>query len=181
MRSMARDETGWAARWKVWLRGPEMIEVPLELSNRPHWELKGRPDSARFFRGLAAALPAATTLYLEGTGFARDVEQFLRSAGEPGDYLPKRHTLWPRPAQFRLRFEDSTLAALAALAARHAEPELLDHLFVYQGSNVLLEFPDAFLRDSPVLISAGVDEQRLRSFAAALGLELVLVEPDSSH
>jgi len=63
------------------------------------------------------------------------------------------------------------------LAQRHAEPEILDHLFVYDGSKVLLEFHDAFMRDSLALISAETDEQRIRDFAAVLGLTLSRAEP----
>jgi hypothetical protein len=128
--------------------------MPLQLWNRPHWELKGRPDSALFFRHLPEALPAASTLFIEGTSLTRDVDDFLQSAAEPGDYLPDRQTLWPRPKQYRVRLDGPTLAALADLAERHAEPEILDHLFVYDGSKVLLEFPDAFMCDSLALISA---------------------------
>ena len=154
-----------------------MPEVPLKLWNRPHWELKGRPDSTLFFRNLPAAFPAASTLFVEGTSIARDVDDFLRSAAEAGDYLPQRQTLWPRPKQYRLRFDGPTLAALAGLAERHAEPELVDHLFVYDGSKVLLEFPDAFCENCPALISADADERRIRGFATVLGLELIRVEP----
>lgn len=154
-----------------------MPVVPLQLWNQPHWELKGRPDSGLFFRHLLAALPTATTLFLEGTAVADDVDSFLASAAEPGDYLPARQTLWPRPKQYRLRCDGPTLASLADLAKRHAEPELLDHLFVYDGSKVLLEFPDAFGRNCPAFISADTEEQRVRDFAAVLGLELTKVGP----
>jgi len=149
-----------------------MLEVPLQLWNRPHWELKGRPDVALFFRHLHAALPTANTLFVEGTTFARDVDDFLRSAAEPGEYLPARQTLWPRSNVYRLRFNGPTLWALGDLSRRHAEPELLDHLFVYEGSKALLEYPDAFGQDCPALISADADEQRVRDFAAVLGLKL---------
>jgi hypothetical protein len=151
--------------------------MPLQLWNQPHWELKGRADSALFFWHLWAALPAATTLFVEGTSLTQDVEDFLRSATEPGDYLPDRQTLSPRPKHYRVRCEGPTLAALADLAQRHAEPELLDHLSVCDGSRVLLEFHDAFMRDSTVLISADTDERLIRAFAAVLGLKLIRVEP----
>jgi hypothetical protein len=154
-----------------------MLRVPLELWNRPHWELKGRWNSALFFRHLSAALPDGTTLFVEGSGLARDVDEFLRSAAEPDEYLPKRQTLWPRPQQYRLHFDQSTLVALADLAERHAEPELMDHLFVYGGSTVLLEFPDAFLPDCPAFISADTDAQRIRDFAAVLALEMTWCGP----
>ena len=148
--------------------------MPLHLWNRPHWELKGCADSAMFFQNLRAALPSATTLFVEGTSIADDVQDFLRSVTEPGEYLPERQTIWPRPKQFRVPCDDPTLAALADLAERHAEPELLGHLFVYAGSTVLLEFPDAFDADGPIYVSTETDEQRIRDFAAALGLDMAV-------
>jgi hypothetical protein len=100
------------------------------------------------------------------------VEAFLRSVADPGDYLPARQTLWPRPKQYRLRCESETLAARADLAERHAEPELLDHLFLYTGSKVLVEFPDAFGINCAAFFSAEADEENIRAFAAALGVDL---------
>jgi hypothetical protein len=152
---------------------------PLQLWNRPHWELKGLPDSAMFFRHLLTAFPTASTLFVEGTSIARDVDDFFRSATDPGDYLPKRQTLWPRPKQYRLRCDSATLASLADLAERHAEHELLDHLFVYNGTKALLEYPDAFGPNCPAFISVDADEQRIRSFAATLGLELIRADPSA--
>ncbi|HUO04030.1 MAG TPA: hypothetical protein VMU16_02420 [Candidatus Binataceae bacterium] len=69
--------------------------------------------------------------------------------------------------------------ALADLAEKHAEPELLEHLFVYEGNKMLLVWWDAFLgEDCPLYISGDADEQCVRNFAAVLGLELTRVEPD---
>ena len=146
--------------------------IPLQLWNQPHWELKGRWNSALFFRALPAVFPNATTLFIEGTSMSQGVEAFLRSAAEPGDYLPVRQTIWPRPKQYRLRCDGETLGALADLAERHAEPELLDHLFLYDASNVLVEFPDAFGVDCPAYVSAEADEGNIRGLAAALALDL---------
>jgi hypothetical protein len=161
------------------MKRSRMPDAPLHLWNRPHWELKGRPDSALFFRHLPAALPTATTLFVEGTSISRHVDDFLCSASDPGDYLPQRQTLWPQPKQYRLRCDGPTLEGLANLAERHAEPELLDHLFVYDRSTVLMEYPDAFGPDCPALISIDADEQRNRSLAATLGLELIRADPNA--
>ena len=148
------------------------MKVALQLWNQPHWELKGRWDCAFFFRHLLTALPAATTLFVEGASVAPEVDAFLRSAAEPGDYLPARQTLWPRPKQYRVPCDGPTLAALASLAECHAVPELLDHLFVYNRSDVLLEFPDAVDRGCPAFVSGDVEERRIGSFAEMLGLDL---------
>lgn len=151
--------------------------MPLQLWYRPHWELRGRADSVVFFGHLREALPGATTLFVEGTSIGSDVEDFLRSAREAGVYIPDRQTHWPRPKQYRVRCDDPTLAGLVALAKRHAEPEILDHLFVYDGSQALLEFHDAFMSDSLVLISVETEEQRIRDFASVLGLTLNRAAP----
>jgi hypothetical protein len=146
--------------------------IPLQLWNRPHWELKGRWDIALFFRALPAVFPNATTLFIEGTSIAKDVDAFLDSAADPGDYLPVRQTIWPRPKQYRLRCDSKTLTTLADLAERHAEPELLDHLFLYDSSKALVEFPDAFGVDCPAFVSSDADEEHIRGLAAALALDL---------
>ena len=157
-----------------------VIEIPLQLWDQPHWELQGRWDCALFFRRLPDVLPPAATLFIEGTSIATDVSGFLRSVAEPGDYLPMRQTLWPRAQRYRVRCDAPTLATLAELAEHHAEPELLDHLFVYGDSGALLEFPDAFLKDCPASFAAEIEEQRLRDFAKALGLKMTRAQPSES-
>ena len=148
------------------------LKIPLQLWNRPRWELRGHVDSVKFFSLLCAAFPAATTLFVEGTSIAPEVRKFFESAAEAGAYLPARNTIWPRPKQFRIRADDLTLAQLSQLAAKHAEPELADHLFVYSSDEPLLEWPDAFDPGSPMLISRDADEQGIRRFARELGLDL---------
>ena len=147
------------------------LQIPLKLWNRPRWELRGRADKVKFFSFLAAAFPAAT-LFVEGTSIAPAVQEFLASAAEAGAYLPARNTIWPRPKQFRIRADDSTLAQFSQLAAKHSEPELADHLFVYSGDEPVLEWPDAFDPSSPMLISRDADEQRIKQVAQELGLDL---------
>jgi hypothetical protein len=151
-----------------------VVDVPLLLWNQPHWELLGRMDSVRFFRHLAEALPGATTVFLEGTCIAPETDAILRSLSEPGEYLPEPQTLWPKARQYRLPFDAATMGVLAELMEKYAEPEVLEHLFLYRESSILLEFPDAFLRGCPVLISSECDEGRLREFAAKLGTKVTL-------
>jgi len=154
------------------------MEIPLQLWDQPHWELRGEWDSVLFFRHLLEVVPGATTLFIEGTSIAADVDEFLRSAVEPGDYLPKSQTIWPRPKRYRVPCNHSTVGALSGLAERHAEPELMDHLFVYGGEGVLVEAPDVFFPDCPMHFSGDVEEQRIRRFAAALGLEVTCWDPN---
>lgn len=142
---------------------------------QPHWELKGRVDSTRFFRALAAAFPDGTTLYVEGSPDP-DVEEFYRSASEDGPYVPDRNTIWPKERLHRLRFDASVLSTLADLAERHAEPELLSHLHLFGGDSPLLYWHDAFDPGSTALVADTVDPDRLRTLAATLGFSLRRVE-----
>jgi hypothetical protein len=153
-----------------------MIEVPLRLWNQPHWEVKGRPDSVHFFRILGSAFPGATTLFLEGTCIAGDVQAFYDSAAESGPQLPARQTIWPRPKLYRLPADHLTLKRLSELAASHAEPEILDHLFLFAGTDPVLEYPDAFARDCPIFISGEVPESQVRWFAQELGLDVERID-----
>lgn len=139
--------------------------------NGPRWELWGKVDSARSFKSLASTFPEATTLFLEGTP-SPDVDDFLRSAADPGPYLPDRGTTWPKGNLYRLRFDASTLTSLAELAERHAEPEILDHLHVFAGEVTLLDWHDAFDRASPMIVAATVPREHLQGLASELGLDL---------
>jgi len=139
--------------------------------NGPRWELWGKVDSSRFFKSLASTFPEATNIFLEGTP-SPDVDDFLRSAVDPGPSLPDRGTAWPKGNLYRLRFDAPTLTSLAELAERHAEPEILDHLHVYVDEVPLLYWHDAFDRASPLIVAAAVHRDHLQRLASELGFDL---------
>jgi len=134
-----------------------------------YWEIEeGRVDSARFFETLWRRFPEATTLYVEGNSITRDVRECYRTHREEGEYLPRAQTIFPRSEKFRCRFSANFVDALTALAKRHAEPELLDHLALYRGVEELVVWHDAFA--NVLLISRTVPESLVSSFSADLGL-----------
>jgi hypothetical protein len=133
-----------------------------------YWEIKeGRVDSARFFETLWRRFPEATTLYVEGDSIARDVKDCYRLHREEGEYLARAGTIFPRSDKFRCRFSANLVETLSALAERHAEPELLDHLALYRDSEELLVWHDAFA--NVLLVSRTVPESVVSSFATDLG------------
>lgn len=139
--------------------------MTLQLPFSTHWELNGTPDSAVFLRSLPEGFSSATTMFVEATSMARDVEDLLTAAVEPGPYLPARQTIWPRSLRLRVRFDGSLLLELSRMAENHAEPEMFDHLLLYADSLPLLEYPDAFLRGSVIYVAPTVVEERLRIWA----------------
>jgi len=154
----------------------EVTKIPLALWNKPHWELLGDVDILQFFSQFPTAFPEATTLFVEGTSIASDVEQFFQSMNEAGEYFPDKRTIWPAPKQFRLPASSAVLEGLHWLATSHAEPELFNHFFAHAGSFPLIEYPDSFFSDSPIFVSHRADETRVRNFAQTLGLELKYIQ-----
>lgn len=143
--------------------------VPLTLWNQPRWELLGVTDAERFFRNVGSGALGGAILFLEGNSQTQTVRQTLEKLRVPGPYLPDKQTIWPHPEQWRLPFTSAVLEELGRLAAVHAEPEVADHLFIYAGEAALVEWPDAFSADAPILMSAAVAEEAAREMAQLLG------------
>jgi len=135
-----------------------------------YWELnEGKVDSAKFFEARAKYFPEATTLYIEGTSISDDVRACYLSHQEAGPYLPPAQTIFPFSKKYRCKFSDALMDQLVLLAAQHAEPELLDHISLYQDSKELLFWHDAFA--NVMLVSRVIPEKLVAQFAADLGLK----------
>ncbi len=135
----------------------------------PYWEIEeGAVNSVRFFELLAPHFPDATTLFAEGCSIGQDVQECYAAHLEPGPFLPGRNTIWPVSAKHRCRFSRSLAVDLAQLAQRHAEPELLDHFFLYSVDRYLIAWPDAF--SNAMWLSGMLTEQRVAAFARELNL-----------
>lgn len=128
----------------------------------------GRVDSAQFFRLLPVHFRDATTLFAEGTSIEADVQSLFKASTDEGAYLPGAQTIWPKSLKFRCRFGAALCEQLALVAEHHAEPELLDHFFLYAGNDALLQWPDAFGQEMFLTLSLG--EARVSNFANSLGL-----------
>jgi hypothetical protein len=137
----------------------------------PCWELQEGPvDSATFLRALPSTFPEATDAYFEGCSIAADVLKIFENHADVGPYLPAPQTIWSTGTitRFRCRFTPALFEALAAASGHHAEIELFDHVFLYAGAQVLLEWPDAF--SNCMWIAPSVDESRIGGFARQCGL-----------
>ena len=133
------------------------------------WEIdEGIEDAERFFGLIGQLLPGATHLFVEASTVAEDVEACYGRHADPGLYLPRRHTLWPRARLFRCRSSHDLLREMAELAASHAAPELLDHLTLCEGAEMLLEWPDAFA--NRILLNGALSEATVASLAGPFGL-----------
>ena len=132
------------------------------------WDIEGICDPERFFGLVGALVPDATHLYVEGTSIAATAQAVFQRHSEPGAFLPGRQTIWPSSNKYRCTFSAGLLKDLQEAASSLAQPELLDHLFIYRETNSLVQWHDAF--STAMLIADEIPEARVAALAAAFGL-----------
>lgn len=109
------------------------------------WQIEeGITDAERFDALLPTVFPRSTLLFAEGTSIAKDVQQCYQQFADPGPFLPGRDTIWPRSRIFRCAASPALFQALSGLGARHPNPEILDHLSLYEPGQLLFHWHDAF-------------------------------------
>ena len=106
-------------------------------------------------------------MYVEGTSFAPAVADFLAKRPATIQHEVEAGTLSPKPKVFHLPLSGTNLAELRELAARHAGPEICDHLVVYREGETLLWAHDAGYGD--VLVSRDLPRETLSHLEASLG------------
>ena len=136
-----------------------------------HWQVGGKHiNSAKFFLALPEHFPNATTLFIEGMQIRPEALQCWSRFHQEEKFLPGQQTLWPKSKKFCCKFSKTLCERLADLADEYAEPELLDHLFLYENGQPVIEWRDAF--DSKYfLLPVTVPESVVSSLAQELGVE----------
>lgn len=124
-------------------------------------------DLCALLRAIDETMPKGAVLCVEGTSIVPEVKDFLSSRQAPVSRKIAPNTLWPKPETFHLPLDSTNLAELRALAERHAEPEVADHLAVYSGDDLLLWAPDA--GDGEVWLARALPQRTLERLRLALG------------
>jgi hypothetical protein len=139
---------------------------PVDHSNC--WEVSGVRDAQKFFQAIAALVPEATHLFLEGSA-ADDVVALIQPFVEPAGYAAPAGTIWswPKEQRFTLRASPELFARLSEAAAHHAEPEICSHLHIYCGSEPLVTWFDAFI--DPIQVSRTIARERVEQFCREVG------------
>jgi hypothetical protein len=143
--------------------------MKVETNLNPGWEIEGVADASRFFLTIRHLVPIPVFFMFEGTSIAPDVWALLESnAISPLFTIPKG-TIWPKARAVHVAVTDVFLGSLGLLVQAHAEPEICDHFHVYDNNGHLLQWYDAFLHDSTMLIDVSIREEAVRRFCQEAG------------
>ncbi len=133
------------------------------------WEVPGIKSAERFFSALTEVLPLPVHLCFEGTSISSDVRTLLASSAVAAALPISPGTIWPKPSVFHVLATEQFIYELAALAGRHAEPEVCDHFHAYNNGQGLMQWYDAF--DLPLLVDESITEASLQVFCRKLGVQ----------
>jgi len=152
---------------------PGKIDKIEAMSSRPlfvsGWEVAGIRSAEKFFSASTEVLRWPVHLCFEGTSISSDVRTLLASSAVSATLQIPPGTIWPKPSVFHVLASEQFIHELAALAGRHAEPEVCDHFHAYNDSHGLMQWYDAF--DLPLLIDESIAEVSLQSFCQKLGVQ----------
>jgi len=108
-------------------------------------------------------------VFLEGTP-APDVMALIAAHAEQIEYGAPVGTLWSWPGRnqrFTLRASSLLFAGFSEAGARHAEPEICDHLHFYREAEPLVHWFDAFL--DPLVVSKAIPREKVERFCSEVG------------
>ena len=141
-------------------------ELPQFVNSETRWRISKVPDFPTFLRNLPILVPTDSVLCLEGTP-DDDIEVFLSE--RPAIYPNQLNQgfLSMRPKLYYIPVTRENLQRLGDLAEHHAEPEICDHLRVYNKGRAILAWHD--IMDDPIDIDNQIDESSVNAFSKELG------------
>jgi len=149
-----------------------MNESPIKLPLEGCWEVSAESvDSTECIKALEVLIPTAQIIFIEGDSVSPEPESLYKDYQDDGPYIPPTQIIWTtgNKKKFRCKWNNEFVEKLADLTERHAEPELCSSLFIYDGNQLLVEWPEAFY--GPMWISKKVHEDSVKIFSSRLGLE----------
>ena len=141
----------------------------------PCWEMSA-PDLAHFIAELGDLGHSGYVLCLDGM-IAAEVETYLRARPSSIENSTDQGFLKMRSKVFFMPITGESALGLAKLSENYAEPEVCDHLRVYEGNRLVLSWHDVPF--DPVYFASEVAEATVRRFSASLACRYVFVPAES--
>jgi len=141
-----------------------------ELDCQNTWCTSGTTEAAQFFLALKWLILPDMQLYLEiAAPTVRHVRDYLVSVGmerQLGLMIGSIPPVWEQV--YQMRISEELLCDLAEFSVKGAL--VVDHLGLFRNTEVLLDYSDAFMRDSFVYISKQIPLDKVRRFSRHLGV-----------
>jgi hypothetical protein len=135
------------------------------LADPEPWEISTAIDAASFLRALPTLPLDHGVILFEGTT-SRVVANWLRKHAQSEGLEIRPGTILPASDFWHLPLHVTTVEDLAALVETQAVSMPAIHLHVYEGSDVVLEWYDAF--DEPLWLSRRLDRAAAEQFAKSI-------------
>lgn len=137
------------------------------LMDNHHWRVQGATDFSRFFPALGRLTPPASLLALADGAWPSEVQAVLSKSAAEVSALVRPSLAREFDRAFILPITESQMAELAALADRHAEPEIAIHLAAFTADGPWLEWFDA--PGDPIAVSRQIPRDAIARFADEVG------------
>jgi len=155
----------WLARL---LGGTSRADLEGIYLDSPAWVLAGPKSYEELLSGIRDVLPPDSTMYFEGGELDAELRDYFAVYGVPERTHVAVGTAWPRPCVFHVPVSPAAIDRLVEISRRHAEREIAWHFHVYLGSEVLIQWHDAFGHTS-ILLSDAFTEEWVAALADRFG------------
>ena len=135
------------------------------------WQLSNPNSVDKFLLEIGSILPPGSILCIEATDLALNVKKFLIKNQVSNITKVQLHVGWPKPDVFHIPADLGRLNKLASLSDSCAIPELMDHLYIYKESKILVFYYHAFM-DGDLYISKELEYDDVIAFAKSLNLSI---------
>lgn len=139
------------------------------LQDTMYWEVSGTRNAATFLRGLPVLFPETAYVCFEGTT-ERRFSTWLSAHAIQAPLKIAAGTIWPRSDWFHVPLRSDLMEVAAKLADKHRITTPSIHIYVHDGTRVLLQWHDAFC-EYPIFVSGTFSEGAVAKFADAIGAQ----------
>jgi len=140
-------------------------EIPAFVAE-PCWKILPPIDLADFFQHLPKLAAENSILSIEASSVVSEIESYLSE--RPGE-KPNENShgvIFRTPKIFYMPITEENLAGLAVLSERYAEPEGCDHVLVFDGGKIILNWYD--VPADPIYVAEEISEGKVKNLCESL-------------
>ncbi len=159
---------GWIAKLFGAASKDELEGLTLDHSCS-NWMIGETKDLPKVLNALHYIVGENAAIFIEGCNAKGDLKQFIDDIAIPEKEHIARGTVWPKQHVVHLPATKQNIERLSEFSKDVSPLQIATHFHVYEDSNVIIEWYDAFTTN--IFISKSIPEENVRNFAEALGVK----------